>query len=100
METFLKIFFSSCRFPKTCIPFPSYQKINPNTQIVIDGECLQNCFADELLFYKYDVYFTNALSLSKSTIWNKAEYYEDFISGEFISKPSKIKKFFKLIFFN
>ena len=70
-----------CRFPKTCIPYPTYQKINPNTQNIIDGVCQYGCLSTDFITYRYIVYFTNYVALSPNSNWIQVDDNFDLISG-------------------
>ena len=57
-----------CRFPLTCIPYSAYKKVNPSSQIIIDGFCMEGC-ATNTIAYKYSVYFTYDLNLTTDNKW-------------------------------
>ena len=49
-----------CRFEQRCISYSSYKKINPNSQLIIEGECFDECNKTDVrkIFYYFNVSFT------------------------------------------
>jgi hypothetical protein len=45
-----------CRFPKTCLPSPTYLKINPSAMLIIDGRCVEGCLQTNIIQYTFTVY--------------------------------------------
>jgi len=45
-----------CRFPKACFPDSTYQKINPSSQLIIDGACVEGCYPTDVVQYTFTVY--------------------------------------------
>ena len=60
----------SCRFPKTCFPDSTYQKINPSSQLIIDGQCIEGCPLNNTVQYNFTVY----VDLNGNFTW---EVYND-----------------------
>lgn len=46
----------SCRFPKACFPDSTYQKINPSSQLIIDGKCVEGCYSTDIVEYSFSIY--------------------------------------------
>lgn len=38
-----------------CKPFSDYQKINPNTQLMVISECIQDCFSESEINYSFTI---------------------------------------------
>lgn len=64
---FLFNFFLSCKFSGLCIPYKDYVKINPSTQLLIDGDCILGCTTLLNLAYKFNVY--QAWQLAPKQVW-------------------------------
>jgi len=45
-----------CRFPKACLPNPTYLKINPSAMLIIDGRCAEGCLQTDIIQYAFTVY--------------------------------------------
>jgi hypothetical protein len=45
-----------CRFPKACFPDSTYLKINPSSQLIIDGRCVEGCYSNDVVQYTFTIY--------------------------------------------
>ena len=60
-----------CRFESTCIPYPSFKKVNPSSQRIIDGSCSSGCIST--ISYTYDVFFSLDLNFTSTISWKSLE---------------------------
>ena len=70
----------------TCISYSQYKKINPSSQIIIDGICLEGCSGPNVLFSdEFNIYNTlnqNDMSSTNNIIWTKVNAENNFFSGK------------------
>ena len=56
-----------------CISYAAYKKINPSSQIIVDGTCMDGCTNsfNTTLTYAFNIYFTteNNSILSSNSVW-------------------------------
>ena len=75
-------FFKRCRFDKLCTPYSTYQKINPNFDLIIDGICSSGCAITDQIRNSFNIYYSNDSNSTSSSHWNKISYLSsDFVSG-------------------
>ena len=70
----------------TCISYSQYKKINPSSQIIIDGLCLEGCSNSNALYsYEFNIFYTlnqNDMSSTNNIIWTKVNAETKFVSGK------------------
>ena len=64
----------------TCIAFPTYKKINPSSQIIIDGECKEGCITETTL-YAYIVSFSTDSNQNSKIAWQRITETTNLILG-------------------
>ena len=69
-----------CRFDFTCIPYSAYKKVNPSSQIIIDGQCLDGC--TQIVAYEYKIYYTLRTILSTDIAWTSLTNDVRLVSGK------------------
>jgi len=69
-----------CRFEAACIPYQTYKKINPSSQLTIDGKCVDGCTANALS-YAYMLYFTYDSNLTVNTAWQSLNKTAGLVTG-------------------
>ena len=81
-----------CKFQKFCLPANNLFNINPDSEIIIDGQCKQGCAANSMPSYKYKIYYgvstLNDMNFFNFN-WNEITY----LSSYAIGKNSFIKFF-------
>ena len=83
-----------CRFESTCKPYSTFKKVNPSSQITIDGECTEGCSSTSIS-YEYTVYFTTDLNLTTNVIWqNLEDSSENLVVGAHTSELTLLPKLF------
>ena len=83
--------YKRCRFSITCIPYAIYKKVNPSSQILIDGQCSTGCSTSSPIIYAYTLYFTTEanLTLSSKPTWFVLNNTNGYLSG----KDSSLEKY-------
>ncbi len=70
----------------TCISYSQYKKINPSSQIIIDGLCLEGCSnPNDLFSFEFNIYYTlnqNEMSSTNNIIWTELNAETYFVSGK------------------
>lgn len=68
-----------CRFDKMCMPFNSVLRINPSSQLILDGLCIDGCTYATYIDYSYEIFENNT-----SNNWKKFDSAKDFIKGRLL----------------
>lgn len=92
------LFFKRCRFPITCIPYATYKKVNPSSQIIIDGQCSDGCSTSTNVSYTFSIYYTdeNGATLSSSPLWLELNSTNsEYLSGFCLELNKTFLKFLK-----
>ena len=76
----------------TCIPFSTFKKINPSSQIIIDGECIYGCL--DPVSYKFQVYFTFESNIN-NVLWQILPNSNNFTLGTETSELTLLTTLFQ-----
>ena len=69
-----------CKFDKDCIPYESYMKINPNSDLILNTLCISEC--DNLRNLKFDYVINGSYIFGGKPVWQSFENYTKY----FLSK--------------
>ena len=66
------------------MPYSAYKKVNPSSQIIIDGSCNDGC-TNLTPIYAYSIYYTNEKNstLSSNPVWINLNSVDELASGIF-----------------
>ena len=84
----------------TCIPYAAYKKVNPSSQIIIDGECVSGCNVNGFnqLFYNYELYSTlDTTNVGLNSNWQLISLLDGFVLGDLIYFQRKLFVFFLIV---
>ena len=85
-----------CRFESTCIPYPSYKKVNPSSQIIIDGSCTYGCTNTNSIKYTYKIFYSFDLFFTSSISWNNmTDLNDNLILGTQSSELTLLSQLFQ-----
>lgn len=57
----------SCVPPETCIQYNNFQIINPNSQIIIDGKCIEGCESAYEIRYNWQLFMS--IKTGSKNVW-------------------------------
>lgn len=72
-----------------CMPYYSYMRINPSSQLILDGKCLSGCEYASYIDFVYKVY-----SSVDQINWNYSPDYMNHVKGEKTSELTVLKTLF------
>jgi hypothetical protein len=83
-----------CKFASSCKPYPDHQRVNPNSKLMISGNCAQGC-ASSTVTYLFKMY--RYWSSSQLESWNEMANLANFTNGTTTRELTIYKEFFSLI---
>ena len=84
-----------CRFPKLCIPYSKFQKVNPSSDLLIDGECIDGCYDTDVLEYEFSIFYTFDKNLTSYSVWNSLPYTDGYATGIYSSGLTLLPELFQ-----
>lgn len=68
------------------MPYASYKKVNPSSQVIIDGQCLTGCLSNSISF-SFKIYYTYETNITKlSYAWSSLKNFDNLVSGKYGDK--------------
>ena len=87
MSIFILLFLTilRCRFEQLCLEYPNYKKFNPDTNLILNGSCIEEC--DKLIGFYYNISTLDSFNYNANKKWKLySARYPDHILGNETNK--------------